>query len=198
MIKCSMLNELMMKYPKSPEAEFFQTPPSLGWRNRPASRAGERRRNGHGPLGFLVWLAVAICWVAVSGCRSTEGGSPKALAAVVLRGNTPGQISQATEAVFREHGYLAAEEALDHLVFEKKGTRMENIEYGSWLGDEPVWVRVKVSIVPVGETAFRLQCRAFLVTNRGSGAEQELEIGRMHAGAYRKLLQEVAARLGQP
>ncbi len=143
------------------------------------------------------WLGLAMCWMAASGCRSTEGIAAKPLAAVVIRGNTPGQISQAAVSVFGDHGYVVADSSSYSLVFEKNGTRMENVEDGSWLGDTPVWVRVKVSILPVGETVFRLQCRAFLVTNRGSAAEDEIEVGRMHAGAYRKLLEEVARKLGQ-
>jgi hypothetical protein len=141
----------------------------------------------------IAWL---LCWITAVGCRSTGQADSTILASVVLRGNTPGQIGQVTREVFQKHEYTVAEAGLDRLVFEKKGSGMNNLAYGSWLPDEPIWVRVRASIVSVGEEAFRLQCRAWLVRDRGSAAEEEIRIGHMHHRPYDELLGEVAARLG--
>lgn len=139
---------------------------------------------------------LVLAWVAASGCSTTEHADAPVLASVVLRGNTPGQISSIATEVFKAHDYKVTAEGRDRLVLEKKGSRMNNIAYGSWLSEDPMWVRVRVSIVPVEETAFRLQCRAWLVRDIGSAAEEEIKIGRMHRRPYEEMLEEVAARLG--
>jgi len=100
-----------------------------------------------------------------------------------------------TATVFQEHGFKATEPGFDHLVFEKKGSTMNEIAYGGWMGETPVWVRVKLSVVPVAEGTCRLQCDAYLVQDKGSPIEEEKRIGSMHRGQYRKLLEEVARRL---
>lgn len=114
----------------------------------------------------------------------------------MLPGNTPGQIGEAVVEVFNGRGYTTVQAGLLDLVFEKKGSRMNNFAYGSWMGEEPIWVRVKLRIVAAGEQVYRLDCRACLVKDKGSAAEEEIKINRLHRGPYEKLMDEVAARLG--
>lgn len=156
-----------------------------------------RRFSGH-PF-VLVWRG-AVCLALFAGCHSTEPANTSenpALVSVVIRNNTPGQIEAAANAVFEDKGYIAGEGKRGVLVYEKKGSKMNNFAYGSWMGDEPVWVRVKLMIVPVGEGAYRVDCNPVLVQDRGRAAEEEIRINRMHRGKYQDLLNEVAARLGQ-
>ena len=141
------------------------------------------------------WGALFLCACFVAGCHSPDDPESHVLAAVVLRGNTPGQIGQVTTEVFRANHYSVAESGLTRLIFEKKGSGMNEFAYGSWLGDERVWVRVRASIIAAGEATFRLECRAWLVRDRGSAAEEEISVGRMHRRPYEKLLNEVADRL---
>jgi len=74
---------------------------------------------------------------------------------------------------------------------------MNEIAYGNWLGDIPVWVRVKGSVVPLGEMTYRLQCQAYMVRDRGTGAEEEVALSHLHKGSYQKLLDKVAQRLAK-
>jgi len=74
---------------------------------------------------------------------------------------------------------------------------MNEIAYGNWLGDIPVWVRVKASIISAGEMTYRLQCQAFMVRDKGTGAEEEVALGALHRGSYQKLMDKVAQRLAQ-
>jgi hypothetical protein len=113
----------------------------------------------------------------------------------MLQGNTPGQISNAVLGVFVAHGYAAGPATYTSLMFEKQASKMDNIAYGDWISDVPVWLRVKVRIVPISEACFRLQCHAFLVTDRNEVLEHEREI-KHHNKPYQELLNEVAERLG--
>jgi hypothetical protein len=144
---------------------------------------------------LLTAVAVCGCGLAGSGCQSTGDKSAGHFAAVEIRGNTPGQIGAMTGTVFQEHGFKETEPGFDRLVFEKPGSKMNNLAYGGWMGETPVWVRVKVSVVPIAEASFRLQCRAYLVQDKGSPIEEEKRIGNMHRGQYQKMLEEVAGRL---
>lgn len=147
----------------------------------------------------LAWFLLSICVLACgSGCRSAAAHSAPGFASVVISGNTPGQIRDAAVDVFVHDGYIATEkEDPANLVFEKEGSKMSNFAYGSWMGDTPVWMRVKATIVPVGDMRSRLQCHAYRVRDRGSAAEEELPISRLHRGQYQKLLDEVAQRFAQ-
>ncbi|MEY2429636.1 MAG: hypothetical protein QOJ40_2521 [Verrucomicrobiota bacterium] len=145
------------------------------------------------------FAAVLLCGLISSGCRSTGKQSAGGFASVVIQGNTPGQIRKATIEVFSEHGYKLADPRAPNPVFEKQASRIDNAAYGNWTGS-PVWLRVKVAIIPEAEATFRLQCNAALLRDRGQPAfEEEIRLRRFQAGPYRKLLEEVAARLtGKP
>ena len=147
----------------------------------------------------LKWFACALCLLGFGGvgCRSAGPSSAKPFASVEIKGNTPGQIHDVAVEVFREHGYKLAKPGLTRLVFERQGSTMDNLAYGNWIGDTPVWVRVKASIVPVAEAVFRLQCEAFLVRDAGSPIiEEEIKISHLRSGPYQKILDEVARRFG--
>ena len=127
-------------------------------------------------------------------CRSTEHTGPTPLASVVISGNTPGQIRDAATDVFVANGFKASETGNGTTLFERRGGSMSNFAYGSWLSDDPVWIRVKASVVPAGEMKYRLQCFAFVVRDKNGATEEELSLTQLHHHTYQKLLDEVAAR----
>jgi hypothetical protein len=145
--------------------------------------------------GRLAPLALLLCWVVGTGCHTTKEAEEGILASVMLHGNTPGQISQVTRAVFQAHDYRVAEAGLTKLTFEKRGSGMNNFAYGSWMPDDPVWVRVRAFIEPAGEMTYRLYCRAWVVTDKGGPTEEEIKIRHAHHRPYDALLNEVADRL---
>ena len=148
--------------------------------------------------GFWLFLRFSIWGLGVmlaEGCHSTAPAAAKPPAGVVvIPGNTPGQIHLVTTQVFIEHGYHVAREELRNMEFEKVGTHMNDLAYGSWLNDTPVCVRVKVAIVSLGEEAYGLTCHAFLVRDIGGTTEEEIALGGMRSHQFQKLLEEVAAR----
>jgi hypothetical protein len=138
--------------------------------------------------------------LVIAGCATPD--KPDYLAAVEIPGNTPGQIANTTETVFGENGYKITGRSAGKLVFEKPGSGMNKFAYGDWVGDTEVWVRVTVTITPIGEARFRLDCKAFLIKDKGRATEEQIKVSSMHHRPYQKLLDDVAARLkpksGQP
>src|SRR5215831_17715936 len=95
---------------------------------------------------FLVLQLVVI----TTGCKST-GTPSNRLAAIVVTNRPLAEIEDATQTVFREHGYMAAHHLPGEFVFEKKGTEANTLVYGDW-SEKGVWVRVKLSIRRLGAT----------------------------------------------
>ena len=157
-------------------------------------RGTEKALTGNRMGDWLPTLLLLALWLLGLGCRSAEKTGESNFAWVVISGNTRGQIADAAMEVFGEHGYKSTQIDPTRLIFEKVGTKMNNFAYGSWMGDTPIWIRVKTTIVPAGEMTYRLQCNAYLVRDRGSAAEEEVTINHLHKGTYQKLLNEVAER----
>jgi len=141
---------------------------------------------------FLPMLALCLCMAA--GCKSTNKSPTGGFASVVIRGNTPGQIRNVATEVFKENGFKNTSPRPDEMLFEKEGGKMSNIAYGNWISDTPVWIRVKAAVVSAGELSYRLECRAYVVRDRGGSTEEEIPMGRLKAGHYQKILDEVAKR----
>jgi len=149
--------------------------------------------------GTSLWLSVLLAIgglaLATAGCGTFDKAPASKFAAVRIQGNTPGQIRDAAAEVFRDHGFRVTL-GKTNLVCEKEGSGMDNFAYGNWMGGEPVWLRVKATIVPLSEATFRLQCLAYKVRDKGSFAfEEEVQVSRMSSRPYRKMFEEVAAKL---
>jgi hypothetical protein len=162
---------------------------------QPATTSNTARFDGGARL-ILFLCALGLCGIIGPGCRSADIPASTGFPSVEIHGNTPGQIHDVAVVVFCEKGYKLAKTALTKLVFEKEGSSWRNIAYGNWIGDTPIWIRVKASIVPVEEATFRLECHAFMLRGKGETTEEEIPISNFNSGHYQKLLDEVAERLG--
>jgi hypothetical protein len=147
---------------------------------------------------FLGCILLAFCTLAGGGCKSTSKPASASFASVTITGNTPGQISGVAVDVFHANGYKVAQREPDNLVFEKEGSKMNNFAYGNWLGDVPVWIRVKAAVVQIGEMTYRLQCSAYMVRDIRSSTEEEVALSNLRSGPYQKMLDDVGARLRKP
>lgn len=144
------------------------------------------------PSAFLLSLVLSV--VCLAGCHTSRPSSAS-FASVVIENRTPDQIRQTAVAVFAGDGYRAASLSGDELVFEKEGTRGDQIAYGSIVGDQAIRVRVRTVIVPLAPQQHRLQCKAYMVREAGTSFEDEVRLKNFRSGPYQKLLEEVAVRL---
>jgi len=148
------------------------------------------------PQYLLAGLALAAASLGLLGCKSLSKPDSASFASVRIQGSTPEEIRDATVAVFKQDGYQAVRTVPPDLVFEKEGSRWDRIAYGSWVDDAPVAIRVKASIVPLSEGAFRLQCTAYMVRSKGDPVfEDEVRLRNNHSKPYQALLDKVLGRL---
>jgi hypothetical protein len=144
---------------------------------------------------------VGLLLAALAGCSSMNKPSSDSFASVVITNTTAVAICKTTCQVFREAEYrVAMESPKDRkLVFEKEGTRGQNLAYnGIWgaQNGQVVLERVKAKIYERGDGSFRLSCEAFVIPDATSiTPEHEIRVGNMRSGPYQKLLDDVASRL---
>jgi hypothetical protein len=154
-------------------------------------------RSGSGrqcpPAAWVAALLLAISFAL--GCKSADQPVSSGIAWHDFHGNTPGQVCAVAKKVFVEHGYQLADQAYGRLVLEKEASKWINISYGNWIGDEPVWVRVKLSTFTSGPETIRLGCQVYFVRDRGRSTEEEVAATRFQKGQYEKLIEETAHRL---
>ena len=145
--------------------------------------------------GWVASVMLAGLMIGGAGCSSLSQPQSSSFASVAVSGATSGEIQAAVVAVFGEAGYLQARNEGDVMVFEREGSRLDHIAYGSSIGDAPVWSRVRASIVPFAGGSLRLQCQAYVVRDYGAGhMEEEIRLLPLRAGPYQKLLERVAER----
>jgi hypothetical protein len=146
---------------------------------------------------WLLLLALSLAVVASPGCKTDPRPPPARFASVELQDHTPIQIAAAATAVFRDHGYKLSRKSTFGLVFEQQASNLNNLAYGNWIGDQPVWQRVKVEIIALSDAHYRLQCHAFLVRDRNGPTEEELHV-RFRSSPFQNLMDQVAHRLATP
>ena len=134
-----------------------------------------------------------------SGC-ATDKPASASFASVVIASQSGEQIQATTVLVFEEAGYTSEGVPGGAMVFEKEGSRGDQVLYGGLGGAAyggAVTIRVRAEIVDlVAQDARRLQCTAYLVNDAGGGIfEDKQKLANFRSGPYQKLLDEVALKL---
>ena len=144
----------------------------------------------------LASMLLATASTALIGCKSPAKPESASFASVQIQDHTAEQIRAATVVVFQQDGYTPVDVGRAGMVFEKQGSRWDKIAYGSWIDDSGVWVRVRVSVVPLSEGVFRLQCQAFRVRDKGDAVlEEQVRLRNNRGKPYQALLDKVLGQL---
>jgi len=151
-----------------------------------------------GIAGLFSWVFIAALAVVAAGCRLGQPGSAS-FASVVIPDRSPEQIQDAAVQVFRADGYAAYQAGPGQMVFQKEGTKMNNIGQNgivdTYYGGQTM-IRVRAEIVALGTGSCRLQCQAYMVRNAGdSFFEDEHPLATIRRGPYQHLLDKVAKQL---
>jgi hypothetical protein len=146
-------------------------------------------------LASVLFIALAAL---ASSCRLTQPGSAS-FASVTVTNHTLNQVLVTTAQVFRDNGYTGTAPTPDSFVFEREGTRGEDIAYGGIVSTQEgsiTKVRVNGQIVSLGNNSYRIQCQAYIIRDANSPLPDDpSRLSNMHRGPYQKLLDEAAKRL---
>jgi hypothetical protein len=139
-------------------------------------------------------VALSLVVLGGGGCQSLTAPSSASFASVKIGGQTVEQVQATALKVFQDEGYRAAASS-DGLLFEREGSRWEEIAQGSNIDNRKVINRVRAQIVDLGGGVCRLQCTAYVVRDAGTGVEDEIKLPPWKSGYYQNLLDKVPQRL---
>jgi hypothetical protein len=143
------------------------------------------------------WLVPAVLLIACASLISCAGsgilhGKAKGMAWVDISGKTPEQIAAAAKKVFIGDGYELMEYSGSELVFEKPGSRMQDLSYGGLLSQEGVWVKAVLKITPRDNGLCWVSCDAYMVKNRDDDFfRDETKVLKAFGREYQRLLNRV-------
>jgi hypothetical protein len=130
------------------------------------------------------WFAAAplLPLALAAGCQTPSGDTLDlgALESVRFEGFSPEAIADAVTRQFEARGFEIGPRADRELVFDRPGTRRDNLRYGGWF-PEDTWLRVRVRLRETGGHFVEARSDPFLVRGRDSMTvdAQPLNRGRM-------------------
>ena len=145
---------------------------------------------------------LALCLIfalAGAGCTSVGGTDPASFASVTITNHTATEIVQATASVFGADGFQGRMVGDGQMLFEKAASGLTTISREGLLSAQSgarTINRARVEIVNLGGGAYKLQCKAYLVTG-GSDPffQNEVALSNARSGPYKTLLNKVAKQL---
>jgi len=147
------------------------------------------------PIAGSVCLGLALAGV---GCGSLGGPASASFASVTIENRSLAEIASATARVFAAEGYTGGMSGGSNMVFQKGASRATTLSreglVDTHYGAQTV-NRVKVEIVAVGESGYRLQCKAYVVRDAGDLLEDEVPLANIRSLPYQSLLNKVKKEL---
>jgi hypothetical protein len=147
---------------------------------------------------ITAWLCLALA-LAVTGCRSLSGPGSASFASVTIQNHSSEEIAAMTAKVFESDGYRGRISGPGELTFEKEASRATTLSregvVATQAGAQTI-NRVRVKLVPLSDGAWRLQCKAFMVSGGGDGFMQdEVPLANIRSGPYQSMLNRVKKEL---
>jgi hypothetical protein len=122
-------------------------------------------------------------------------GKSEGTASITITGHTLAEVEAAIHAVFSEDRFRLIEDTPRGKIYDRTGSRMTDIAYGSVI-DDSVVERARVLIHDEGTNRHRVECNVSIVTGKGSSFyENEDEVLKLFGGKYRRLLRQVTLQL---
>jgi hypothetical protein len=144
------------------------------------------------------WLAFFWLAAMLAGCASGGSKSIASHGGITIKGRAVTDVILTTRDVFTKNGYVLAKAEPNRMVFERPGTRAEQVKYGSF-GSPHVTIRAKVDLQDMGAETFFLRCDAFAVRDAGeSMLEDESRLILFSNKAYQKIMDEIQTQLDAP
>jgi hypothetical protein len=154
------------------------------------SRGSDRR--------WLGLLLAPLLLALGAGCQNFKDPPDNNLASVIVTNRTPAQISGAVQTVFATHYFQGGPAGVNRWVYQRPGSRMDNLAYANFFFNQKVTVRVTVNAEPVHGGRFLLSCNAALVEDASDPAFRDShQVRSPQKGPYQQLLKEIQTQLGE-
>ncbi|MBM3887489.1 MAG: hypothetical protein FJ388_00015 [Verrucomicrobia bacterium] len=152
-----------------------------------------------------IGVVLAIMAFMVAGCATVESPAQKALTCVQVEGRTLDQIHEALQTVLVSKGFFIRQDSFGarndgfEMMFERRGLRKHEKAYGTWRSSwhgTGVWERLQVMVSKLSTGPYVIGLDAFMVSDpEAPDWTEEHKLTWMTRGTYRRMLEEVQARL---
>ena len=143
-------------------------------------------------LGFTIALILGL----LSGCRSASPAEQTSDSVIVLN-RTPEEIHTAVKDTFVRHQFEDASSVRDGLLFQKKGSFMNDLMSSDW-ADGPAWVQVKVLPRQLDAERTVLDYQVYLVQQPDDPMFKTGQPYGGHKKQFKDIIKEVARTLNEP
>ena len=142
-------------------------------------------------------LAPALL-LLVTGCQSFSHPPTNNLSSVTITNYPMPQVAAAIDTVFLKHYFKGGQTGVGEFTYERPGSGMNNLVYGSYFFDEKVTVRVVVTVTPAYGDKLLLSCTAALVEDAGDPVfEDDHTVHLLRKWPYEELLRDIRKQLEQ-
>ena len=144
-------------------------------------------------LRNLLVVTGVTCLLFTGGC-ATDGEFGDRTA-VVIYNQEPEKIIDATTQVFSSKGFNKTSSSDTEVVFERKGTLMQNMAYGSWM-EGSIWEKATLIVEPYGKGASLLEAKVDRVSNKNDEFFAETKsLSKRARKPYQEILDQIANML---
>ncbi len=147
---------------------------------------------------FTPLLALAAALLLVAGCQSFTSPPANGLASVTITNRSLPQITAAIQEVFNTHYFEGGPMTPTTFRFERPGSRMNNLAYGSAMFNEKVTIRVDLQLELLPPDQAVLSCRAAMIEDASDPVFQEkYPVRSLRKWPYEDLLKDIKQQLGE-
>jgi len=149
--------------------------------------------------GNLMAVALAgALGLCATGCQSFNGPPPGNLASVTITNKAMADVATATAAVFAVHGFKGGQTGPGQFTYNRLGSRINNLAYGSYMFEEAVTVKVQVTLQQLTPNSILVGCKAWLVeADNDSVFEDSHKVRPIRKWPYDQLLKDIQTQLGE-
>lgn len=152
---------------------------------------------GNNVLNRMGLLCVMSCFLCLSACQSLREPGSSSLAHVRITGADSERVLDKAAQVFTEAGFVQTRRYPGERTFERPGSRMDNIKYGTW-ESRSVIMRARVKTRQMGDGLLLVQCDVDVVAIPDNGnphRQDENPVLGGYRSEYQKLLDSVQSDL---
>ena len=143
--------------------------------------------------------ALGLLMAAIGcGCQSFNSPPDNNLASVTITNRSMSEISGAIQKVFESHYFQGGPIGPDRFIYERPGSRMNDLAYGSYMFKENVTVRVTLNLQPVYGNQILLSCNAALIEDAADPVFKDTHhVRSLQKWPYQDLLKDIKQQLGE-
>ncbi|GEM_PF-2237782 len=142
---------------------------------------------------LLLVAALSASLLFVGGCATPSEFGDRTV--VLIHNQEPETIIETTTQVFIGNGFTKVGSTDTEGVYERRGTTMQNMAYGSWM-EGAIWEKATVTVEPYGKGASLLEAKVDRISNKNDEFFAEKKAMPKRARKpFQEMLDQIATQL---